>query len=132
VSAEPAQVVDDTACVFRGSARGEDSVWPDEREAAAEICADDIHELGVAPDAGNLERAADVGAGHDQQMASAAEQVMQPGGSVLALDLDVGEPVAGLRPAAVTVGLDERARGVGDRKLGQLAGRTALEPSASG
>ena len=34
-SAELAQVVDDTVSVCRGSTRGEDSVRPDEREAAA-------------------------------------------------------------------------------------------------
>jgi hypothetical protein len=83
---------------------GEDSVRPDEREAAAGISADDVDELGVTPDVGRLEPAADVGAGHDQHVASAAEQVMQPGRSVLATDLEVGEPVSGLRPAAVTVG----------------------------
>jgi hypothetical protein len=121
-SAESSQVVDYTVSVSRGSARGEDSVRPDESEAGAEISADDVDELGVAPDAGRLERAADAAAGHDQDVASGAKQVIQPGRSVLATHLDVGEPVAGLRPAAVTVGLDERARRVGDRELGQLAG----------
>src|SRR5689334_10308839 len=90
-SAEMAQVVDDAVGVRRGSARGEDSVRPDEREAAAEISVDDVDELGVALYAGRLERAADAGAGHDQQVASAAEQVMQPGRPVLATDLEVGE-----------------------------------------
>jgi hypothetical protein len=52
---------------------------------------------------------------------------MQPGRSVLAADLEVGEPVSGLRPAAVTVGLDEQARRVGDRKLRHLAGCAALD-----
>src|SRR5215471_7808558 len=60
-AAESAQVVDDMVSVSRGSTRGENSVRPDEREAAAEISADDIDELGVAPDAGRLERAADAG-----------------------------------------------------------------------
>src|SRR5215469_16440271 len=50
-AAESAQVVDDMVSVSRGSTRGENSVRPDEREAAAEISADDIDELGVAPDA---------------------------------------------------------------------------------
>ena len=38
--AEPAQVVDDTVSVSRCSARGEDSVGPDECEAAAGIAID--------------------------------------------------------------------------------------------
>jgi hypothetical protein len=52
---------------------------------------------------------------------------MQPGWSALAADLEVGEPVSGLRSAAVTVGLGERAPRVGDRELGHLAGRAALD-----
>jgi hypothetical protein len=112
--AEPAQVVDDTVSVSRCAARGEDSVGPDECEAAAGIAIDHVDEPGVAPDAGRLECTADAGAGHDQHVASAAELVMQPGRSVLATDVDVGEPISGLRPAAVTVGLDQRAPRVGD------------------
>jgi hypothetical protein len=52
---------------------------------------------------------------------------MQPGRSVLAADLDVGESVTRLRPAALTAGLGEWAPRVGDRKLGHLAGRCALD-----
>jgi len=113
--------------VSRRSTRGEDSVRPDEREAAAGLSVDDGDEFGVAPDTGRLERAADAGAGHDQHVASAAEQVMEAGRSVLTTDLEVGEPVSGLRPAAVTVGLDEQARWVGDRKLGHGAGYATLD-----
>lgn len=97
-SAESAQVAGDMVSVSRGSTRGEDSVRPDEREAAAKISVNDIDELGVAPDADRLERAADTGARHDQHVASAAEQVIQPGWSVPATDLEVGEPVSGLGP----------------------------------
>src|SRR5438552_2280877 len=90
-----------------GNRQAQAVVRVDECEAAAATCAEDVDELGVAADAGSLERAADAGAGHDQHVASAAEQVIQPGRAVLATDLEVGEPVSGLRPAAVTVGLDE-------------------------
>jgi hypothetical protein len=86
--------------VCRGSARGEDCVRPDKREAAAGISADDVDELGVAPGADRLERAGDASAGHDQYVAPAAEQVIQPVRPVLVADLDVGEPFAGLRPVA--------------------------------
>src|SRR5215472_4079651 len=113
--------------VCRGSACGEDSVRPDEGEAAADIATDDVDEFGVLGDVGGLERGAGAGPGYDQCVASAAEQGMQPGRSKFAADRDVGEPVAGLRPRAVTVGLDERAARVGDRKLGQLAGPPALD-----